>query len=298
MARKISEIYDALNASKASMEELNTYVVDEDVPGSVQDNAIDLAMDITSESKVAVWRLWLWIFAVGSWVIEVLFDRHVIHVTEVLESKRVHTLRWYAEESKKFQYGYPLSWIDNSFQYATDDSNSRIVKYAAASEKNGKVVLKVAKDVGGTKTALSTLEKSAFTEFWSKYKDAGVKLEVVSQPADLLKVFITIVRDRLVLDANNNLLRNNTINPVELAIKAFGDSLEFDGILRLSKLTDAIQLAEGVIDVEITQAWYKPAGGSYSVVDMSVEAVAGYFELSYDDSIFNYHDNVEVTVFD
>lgn len=298
MARKIAEIYDALNASKASMEELNSYVVSEDVPGSVQDNSIDLAMDITSESKVAVWRLWLWIFAVGSWVIEVLFDRHVLHVAEVLDSKRVHTLRWYAEESKKFQYGYPLSWINNSFQYATDDANTRIVKYAAASERNGKVILKVAKDVGGTKTALSVLEKAAFTEFWSKYKDAGVTVEIISQSADKLKIFITIIRDRLVLDGNNNLLRDNTINPVSLSIKEFGNSLEFDGILRLSKLTDAIQAAEGVIDVQLNAAWYKPAGGSYSVVDMSVEAIAGYFELSYDDSIFTYHDNVQVTVLD
>jgi hypothetical protein len=298
MARRIDEIYDALNASKASFEELDAFVVSTSVPGSTQDNASDLAIDVTSGSKVAVWRLWIWIFAVGSWLVEVLFDRHSSHINEVLDAKRVHTLRWYAEESKKYQYGYALSWIDNSYQYATSDSDSMIIKYAAASEKNGKVILKLAKDVGGTKTPLSTLEKSAVTEFWSKYKDAGVPLEIVSQAADQLKIYITIIRDRLVLDSSNNLLRDNSINPISLAISDFGNSLEFDGLLRLSKLVDAIQAAEGVIDVELTGAWHKPAGGSYSLVNMSVEAVAGYFELNYDDSLFTYQDNVEVTVFD
>jgi len=298
MARTIAEIYDALNASKASFSELNDFVVSTSVPGSTQDNSADLAIDVTSASKVAVWRLWMWIFAVGSWMVEVLFDRHSADVTAVLDSKRIHTLRWYAEESKKYQYGYPVSWIDNMYQYATSDADAQIVKYAAASEKNGTVVLKVAKNSGGVKAPLTTLEKSTFTEFWSKWKDAGVKLEIVSQPADQLKIYITIVRDRLVLDGNNNLLRDNSINPITLAIDAFGNSLEFDGVLRLSKLVDSIQAAEGVVDVQLTQAWHKPAGGSYSVVNMSVESIAGYFELSYTDSLFTYQDNVEVSIFD
>jgi len=298
MARTIAEIYDELNASKASMAELNDFVVSSQVPGSIEDNYSDLAIDVSSGSKVAVWRLWLWIFAVGSWMVEVLFDRHTSHITEVLDSKRVHTLRWYAEESKKYQHGYTVSWINDCYQYATNDIDARIVKYAAASEKNGRVILKVAKDNGGAKAPLSTLEKNTFKSFWDKWKDAGVNLEIISLPPDQLKINITIVRDRLILDANNNLLRNNSINPIALAIEAFGNSLEFDGILRLSKLVDAIQAAEGVIDVRLDQAWYKPAGGTYAGVNMSVEAIAGYFELSYNDSQFTYENNVEVTVFD
>ncbi|MCX6266550.1 MAG: hypothetical protein NTW16_04235 [Bacteroidetes bacterium] len=298
MARTIAQIYDALNTSKASMEELDTFVVSTQVPGSTRDNAADLAIDVTSESKVAVWRLWLWIFAVGSWMVEVLFDRHTSHVTEVLESKRVHTTRWYAEECKKYQYGYPLSWIDDRYQYAVDDLGSRIIKYAAAAERNSKVVIKVAKDVGGTREPLSTDELRLFREFWSKWKDAGVTLEIISLPADQLKINLTIVRDRLVLDANNNLLRDNSINPVRLAIDAFGNGLEFDGILRLSKLVDAIQEAEGVIDVKLSSASHRPSGGSWQLVGMSVESAAGYFELFYNESDFTYQDNVEITILD
>jgi len=296
MARTIPDIYDALNASKASMSELNDFVVSTSVPGSTQDYSADLAVDVSSGSKVAIWRLWLWIFSVGSWMVETLFDRHTSDITEVLDAKRVHTLRWYADQAKQWQYGYALSWINNQYQYAVSDDNAKIIKYAAASENNGKVTLKVAKDSGGTKVPLATLEKSTFTDYMKKAKDAGVVMEIVSLPADQLKVHITIVRDRLVLDANNNLLRNNAINPIAQAIEAFGQSLEFDGILRLSKLVDAIQAAEGVIDVMLDQAWWKPAGGTYTPVAMSVEAAAGYFEVNYTDSSFIYQDNVEVTI--
>lgn len=298
MARSIADIYDALNASKSSFEELNDYIVSSEIPGSTGDTGMKLAVDVTSGSKVAVWRLWLWIFAVGSWMVEVLFDRHSAHIDELIASKRPHTLRWYAEESKKYQHGYAMTWQDNAYKYTEDNPNARIIKYAAASERNGTITLKVAKDSGGNKTPLTSGEKAAFEEFWKRWKDAGVKLQVVSQSADILKVNMTIVRDRLVLDANNNLIRDNSVNPINNAIKSFGNGLEFDGILRLSKLIDAIQAAEGVIDVKISGAWHKPSGGAYSPVDMYVESIAGYFELSLNDSSFIYHDNVETTIFD
>jgi hypothetical protein len=156
----------------------------------------------------------------------------------------------------------------------------------------------VAKDSGGIKAHLINLEKTAFGDFWSKWKDVGVKIEIISQAADELKIDITIVRDRMILDENNNLIRDNAVNPITAAIDGYSDFLEFDGKLMLSKLVDAIQAAEGVIDVKLTAAWHRPFGGSWTAVDMSIESVAGYFQLNYDASNFTWIDNVEVSVFD
>ncbi len=298
MSRTIAEIYDDLNATKETFAELNEYIVSSGIPGAVSDTGLNLAVDVVSGSKVAVWRLWLWIMAVGSWTVEVLFDRHKSDIDERIAAKNPHTLRWYAEESKKWQYGYAMIWVDDHFLYQTDDPASRIVTYAAASERNGRVKLKVAKDAGGVKAPLTAQEKGTFTDFWSKWKDAGVKLEIVSLPADQLKVQMTIIRDRLVLDSLNNLLRDNSVNPINNAIESFQQGLEFDGILRLSKLVDAIQAAEGVVDVKLTAAWHRPAGGTYQPVDMYVESEAGYFELIMADSQIVYNDNVEPTIFD
>lgn len=296
MARAISEIYDDLNAQKATMQQLDVFVVSTDIPGDVEDDANRLATDIKSESNVAIWRFWLWLMAFASWIVETLFDRHTADIALRIAAERPHTLRWYAEESKKWQYGYAMEWDGEKYYYAIDDPDSRIIKYAAASEKGGKVYIKVAKDNSGIKVPLTTTEKNAFIEFWSKWKDAGVKLVIISQAADILKITLKIVRNRLVLDANNCLLRDPTINPIELAIDGYGTALEFDGIMMLSKLIDEIQVAEGVIDVKLISASAKPAGGNYAVVDMAVEAVSGYFVLSYDDSNFTYLDFVNVPI--
>lgn len=291
MARSIAEIYTFMASVKANMQELHGFITDPSNPASVEDNAESLLADLRSKSKVAIWRLFLWVFAVGSWVVETFFDRHKTEIKGIMDAKRPHTLRWYAEESKKYQHGYALVWANNTYNYPVYDESARIIKYSAATESNGKVILKVAKELSSVKVPLTQLEKSTFTEFWRTWKDAGVKIEIISQVADILKIDITIIRDRLVLTADNSLIRDSSVFPIADAIKTFGSSLEFDGILRLSKLVDTIQLAEGVVDVKLNHAWHKPAGGTYTEVALSVTSVAGYFVID-QTSIYDYQDNV------
>ena len=295
MARKISEIYDRLNVVKSTFQELHDYVVDAANSYSVQDNWDTLLADITSASKVAVWRLMIWVFSVGSWIVETLFDQHKVAIADLLAAKKPHTLRWYAEESKKFQFGYAMIWNDSQYQYDRIDEDAKIIKYSAASENNGKVILKVAKEVAGQKTPLSQLEKTTFSGFWAQWKDAGTKLEIISQAADIVKVDLIIIRDRLVLAGDNSLLRDSSVFPVRDAINAYAGSLEFDGIIMLSRLVYAIKKAEGVIDVKLNSAQHKASGGVYAAVDMSVEAVSGYFIIAQESS-YEYIDNVIVSV--
>jgi len=295
MARKISEIYDRLNVAKTTFQELHDYYVDSQNTYTVQDTWETLLADISSASKVAIWRLMFWVFSVGSWIIETLFDVHKTEITALLASKKPHTLRWYAEESKKYQHGYGMIWSDDQYAYSRIDEDAKIIKYAAASEANAKVYLKVAKEVSGVKQPLSVSEKAAFVDFWAHWKDAGVKLEIVSLSADILKLDLTIIRDRLVLNGDNSLIRDSSIFPVADAIKAYGQALEFDGILRLSALVDQIQKAEGVVDVKLNHAYHKPAGGTFTEVDMSVVSDAGYFTIA-QESTYEYIDNIIVSL--
>ncbi len=296
MARKISEIYDRLNVVKSTFQELHDYVVDASKTYSAQDTWATLLADITSASKVAVWRLMMWLFATGSWIVQTLFDKLILEVTDILSAKKPHTLRWYAEESKKFQLGYAMIWKDDMYQYERIDPDAQIVKYSAAAEKNGKVILKLAAEVGGQKLALDYGQKAAITEFWSQWKDAGVKLEIVSQAADILKINILIVRDRLVLNGNNSLIRDASVFPIDVAIDTYGKNLEFNGVIVLSELCEKIKAAEGVIDVKLISAQHKPAGGSYTMVDMSVEAASGYFVIDQGASTYAYKDNIIVSI--
>lgn len=295
MSRTITEIYDALCVSKASMQELHDFVV-EGKQGMILDNSAQLKIDLRSGSKVSVWRLWLWIIAVASWAVEQLFDAHKSEVSAMIANTKPHTLAWYASESLKYQHGYAPVRVDDVYQYDLIDENARLIKYAAAVEGRGKVTLKVAKNVDNQMTPLTVQEKSMFISFWNKWKDAGTRLEIISQSADILKINIEMVRDRLVLNSDNTLVRDNTINPVTNAINSFCANLEFDSILKLSRLVDVIQQAEGVVDVKLHSAHVKPAAGVYSEINMSAISNSGYFTLSIEDSTFTYHDNVSVEV--
>jgi hypothetical protein len=296
MAQSIADIYNALCTSKASMQELQEWVVDPNNPNFTLDNAETLLQSLTSNSKVSIWRLWLWVFAAASWIIQTLFDTHKSEINTILAADRPHTLGWYAEQSKLFQYGYKMIWQNGIFSYSMIDPSAQVVKYAAASESNGQVLLKVATSVNGVVGPLPSVQLAAFILFWSKWKDAGVKISIVSQPADIVKITMTIIRDRLVLAANNSLLTDSSVFPVNDAINAFGDNLQFGGIFRISKLLDAIQAAPGVVDVKIYSAQIKTYNGSYVPVDLYAIPVSGYISLDWVASSITYIDAVNVQV--
>jgi len=293
MARTIAQIYDALNKVKANMQELHDFVVD-NKPGYTLDNAETLLSDLSSKNKVAIWRLWLWLMAVASWMVESLFDIHKEEVVNIISRKRPHTLRWYSEESKKFQYGYELEWLGDTFGYNSNQPEARIITYASASEVGDKLIIKVATEKKPNIKPLSAIQLFAFKEYWAKMKDAGVKLEIISLPADEVKVTMKIIRSRMVLDSQNRLLRDTSIKPIDNAVAIFGANLEFDGILRLSDFADAIKSAEGVIDVKIIEAYHRPAGGVWQKIDMSVTPVSGYFIIDWNNSNITYEDEINV----
>tara|TARA_R110000751_G_scaffold214362_2_gene317863 strand:+ start:530 stop:835 length:306 start_codon:yes stop_codon:yes gene_type:complete len=70
MAGTISEIYDSIITEKQTMTSLN------DLQPNI-DSSQDLLTDLTSSSKVAVWRLWAFITAVAINVFEIIHDQHV-----------------------------------------------------------------------------------------------------------------------------------------------------------------------------------------------------------------------------
>lgn len=88
--------------------------------------------------------------------------------------------------------------------------------------------------------------RSAFQAYIKQMKPPGVKMAVVSRPADTLKIYYTVYIDPLVLNINGEMLSNTSVKPVESTITAFIQSLPFDGVFEVTKLTDAIQQTVGV----------------------------------------------------
>lgn len=291
--RSIQEIYNALAVEKASMSELDAWVQSE---GGTLDNASLLLSDLKGGSKVALWRLWLWLVAVGSWINEQLYYRHRQEVVDVFAQKRPHTLGWYGDQTRRYRDGVTMQWDGMRYIYPLTDTTAPLVSFASAVDGGDRVRIKCAKGAAGSLAPLTAGELARVATWWGKWKDAGVQVDAVSQPADLLKVNMKIIRDRLVLNNDNSLVRDSGKYPIDEAIATYAMNLQFDDSLRLSEFKAAILAAEGVVDVKLYGAWHKPSGGSYEAVEIAVTPESGYFVIDQLNSVIEYSDLVNVGI--
>lgn len=267
MARTIAQIQESIKNAKAAEPAL---------------------AGLTSSSKVAIWLLWTYITAVCQWTLENLFDAHKTEVTDIIASQRPHTLPWYVMMARRFQYGVTLP--AESDVYTDDppeDPEVLIVKYAAAAELTNLLRIKVAKLTGSALAPLSGPELTAFSAYMNRIKDAGVRLQLTSGPADNLQLALNIFYDPLVLDIAGARLDGTSDTPVLDAVNAFLQDLPFNGLFVLNFLIQALQQVPGVRigQVALAQANY----GSTAYVPILVEYVpdAGYMTL--DESYFTAH---------
>jgi hypothetical protein len=88
MARTTQEIQDEIIAAVQGDDTLNT--------------------QLTSTSKVSVWRLITFAVAFVFSTIEKLFDALKVIITDQIARLKPHSQKWYAERPKAFQYGFSL----------------------------------------------------------------------------------------------------------------------------------------------------------------------------------------------
>lgn len=272
MARSIETIFNLIIAEKEATPEL-------------------AALDSTSATSI--YRLWAWITAAVIYTVEILFDLYKTEISALLQSLKPGTLLWYQELGKKFQYGDNLQWNSGNYGYPNIDSTKMIIAQCSVTEGSGGLVMKVAKEVTGELEPISETEYSAFVNYMSRRKYAGVNLAIISSSANLLTVNGTIIYNPLVITADGMDIKSGT-RTVDLAIAQFLKELPFNGRLKISALTDAIQKVEGVEDVLVTAA-HKYGAGSYQDIIISTIPESGYFKLDpaqLPETTLNYNPNV------
>ncbi|MCM1035525.1 MAG: hypothetical protein NC038_05455 [Paludibacter sp.] len=271
MARTISQIKQELTAAFMADKQL------QDLYGW-QDGA---TFDKTF-SKVAIESLLLYIVSAAIWTLEKLMDTHRQEVEDYIATMKPHSLRWYTEKAKAFLYGLPL--IEGTDQYNTtgltdeEITEKQIVHHAACSENNATLYMRVAK-VGPA--PLSEEERTAFLAYLHEVKDAGVRIDVISQEGDYLRLALQVYYNPMLLNANGTALADGA-QPVEEAIKQYIESLPFDGEFRTNSLVDAIQAVPGVEMLTLTQAQHCEDGINYQPVNAFCKPVAGYFKYNRD----------------
>ena len=232
-------------------------------------------------SRFSIESIILYIVAASIWTLEKLFDTHTAEVTDYIATMKPHSLRWYVEKAKAFMYGVPL--IDGSDQYDTTNltdeqiAEKKIVTFAACTEANATLYLKVAK---AGPAPLTTDEKAAFVAYLHEIKDAGVRIDVISENGDYLKLQMVIYYNPLLINANGESKATGN-KVVEDAIKNYIENIPFNGEFRKNELEDAIQAVDGVVMVEFNAAYHSETGAedTYDEVVPYCKPASGYFEF-------------------
>jgi hypothetical protein len=270
MSRTLTDIYNALATEKAAQPELEALVPE-------LDNAQQLLSDLNTPSRVARWRLMLWVVAVAIWVHERLWDIFKAEVDALAARSSVGTRRWYQEQALAFQFGYDLvEGEDGVFRYEEDVPESRIVVRAAVAEQSGTVLLKVARMNAGALAPLTAPQLIAFAAYLAQVKMAGTIINLLSAAPDLLKVQFVVYYNPLVLSGLGELITDDAVKPVEVAINDYIKALPFNGELRLTALVDAVQRAVGVEDPRLISAEAKYGFLPYAAINTTYTANAGH----------------------
>ncbi len=250
-----------------------------------------LSPDLTFEDQFSAVSLENIIFsdvAIAMFVMQELFDRFKIDISAILNAQLSGTVNWYAYKAMLFQYGMELvpetDFYDNTGLTSEQITATRVVKYAAAVESKDKSILyvKVATDdENGVRQPLSSAQLTAFKQYLNDVQYAGVRVIVINDPADEMRLIIDIYYDPLVLDETGKRLDGTSNTSVQDAIRNYLANLPFNGTYTNQGLVDTLQVIDGVRIAEI-----KSAASRYGTYTEFTEintreiAHAGYYQIS------------------
>ena len=253
---------------KEIYEEINQEVVD------------DITIGATSTSKVAEFRLWEYIFAKASEIMQGLWEIMKGELQATADMVPTCNDAWWDREIRRFQYGHNLviDPVTKKYSYAVNDEAARIISRVAVVGNR----IKVAKD---GPTALSVDEYNALVSYKRQVQPTGANIFIVSQDADIIRVTAEIFYDPIID-------RSTITTNVEKAINDYLATLAFNvgktGYFYTTYMMDAIQEVEGVVDVDVSQVLAGSAGSaSLGLVDRKYVPVAGYIVVDPANSLSN-----------
>lgn len=286
MDTRFNEIQEQILAKKAESSELNALEVLTDSEQTIN--------DVDTTSKVAIWRLWVWIFAFVIWNIEKAVKQNALN-------SRPQNLPNFRDAVLNYHDGLDLVWKDGAFMYdltgVTDAEERKIIDRCAVLESNdGELVVKIAKDNAGELEPVTTAEQTRIIEYLRQIKVPGVKIRLINENADLLKASLTVYVDPLIIDLDTGKQLNVTgdVFPVEDAIDNYLANLEFNGAFVKNYFIETIQNAEGINLCVADLLEWKFAAFPYTSLGEYKVPESGYFKVETGQLTINYEPYVLV----
>lgn len=250
-------------------------------------------------AAVSIESIIFYIVSVAIYAVEFLFAQHIVEVESREDQMRVGNIAWWINLCKIWQFGDELEYNDttNVYEYAAINEANKIIKFATVREGNAGLQLLVcmADDAGLPAKMLEDpgTERDAFDAYIRKVKIAGLPLSWGSYNADQVKVILTVQRDALVMNAAGELIASST-KPVLLKLQEYVAGLAFgNGVINKTKLIDAVQAADGVLDVYFAASnWLQVSTDETpaytAVVGQNLTSFGGSFILAETNIIITY----------
>jgi hypothetical protein len=271
MARKLTEINEELRLNFMQNSTLQQFY------GLQPTDTFDAKFSLVSFERAL-----LFVFAFSIWTIEKLQDQHITLVEKRAAELEYGNLAWYKRKALEFQFGDALEFDGKEFSYPIKDEEKQVIKLASASEVNNMVLIKCAK-IGSSEeiVPLTNAELTAASVYMQKRKYAGVRLAVISRPADLFRCAYRVYYDPLVMNADGTLISDPSRRPVDEAIEQYCKFMNdsFDANFVITELTDSIQRAVGVLNPIFVNAFARFGTNAYKPITEYYRPNAGYLTI-------------------
>lgn len=246
----------------------------------------------TSTSKVANWRLLVFIFAFVLWMHEKI-------VVSNAAKTRPQNIPNFQEMVMSYLDGLPIIWKNNQFQFDTTGlspeniANLKIIKRCAVITTKKGILLKIATKVGATTAPVTNDQATAILYYVMKNTQPGVSVTLINKNPDKIKLTIDVYVDPLIIELSTGKLKHTTaeVYPVKDAIQEYLENLEFNGAFSKSKFEDRIQSATGVVDFQTLLLQWKYESLPFSNLGIYKIANSGHFEILDTDLTINYKSN-------
>lgn len=208
--------------------------------------------EFKNTSKMSILDAFTWTTSACIWVFENILDVFQVDMAKELQNRINGTPAYYANALLKYQSGDELEMNGDgtSFSYSNVDETKRIISKVSYSEysvdgfHDKLLLLKVASGEPGNYQRLDSDELLAVRAYLDKIKFAGTNTNVVSRKGDILIPRVTVYYDGAVS-------ANEMYNNMEQSLNEFIANVDFNGVVYVQRVIDAIQKTDHVLDVYI-----------------------------------------------
>ncbi len=206
---------------------------------------------LTSDSQSAIFNAWAFGVAVCIAFFEQILDIFRTEVETIARKSVAATCVWIRERVLEFQYDATIAQIatiiDAEVAYPTVDETKRIISRCSVKTSGvAKVDIKVA--TGDTPAPLSAPQLLSLDGYINTFEIAGITINLINKDADKLYVAAEILYD----GQYSSTIEDAVIAALDDYCVNLSSEENFDGVVKVTDIEDAIQAVLGVKDVKIT----------------------------------------------